>query len=230
MINNDLDWLTAYYKGSFELAKWLKATVSVNGLYSDQKSLGYNANYRGSFDPWTLPAYMPFYNEDGSIRKTYYWFTGNEYWDVPNGFHDLGTDPVSELKNNVKTNTRQNMRYMADLEFRIIKGLTANAMFSYEIDNVEEQTHANEKSLTSRVIRNAYTTVDAAGRVKYNTPENGGMLQTTNTKGKYYTLRGQLNYSNTFFKKHDVVAIAGLEFRETKLNGTKSLVLGYPHR
>ena len=66
---------------------------------------------------------------------------------------------------------------MADLEFRIIKGLTANAMFSYEIDNVEEQTHANEKSLTSRVIRNAYTTVDAAGRVKYNTPENGGMLQ-----------------------------------------------------
>ena len=227
LINNDLDWLTAYYKGSFELAKWLKATVSVNGLYSDQKSLGYNANYRGSFDPWTLPAYMPFYNEDGSIRKTYYWFTGNEYWDVPNGFHDLGTDPVSELKNNVKTNTRQNMRYMADLEFRIIKGLTANAMFSYEIDNVEEQTHANEKSLTSRVIRNAYTTVDAAGRVKYNTPENGGMLQTTNTKGKYYTLRGQLNYSNTFFKKHDVVAIAGLEFRETKLNGTKSLVLGY---
>lgn len=113
LINNDLDWLTAYYKGSFELAKWLKATVSVNGLYSDQKSLGYNANYRGSFDPWTLPAYMPFYNEDGSIRKTYYWFTGNEYWDVPNGFHDLGTDPVSELKNNVKTNTRQNMRYMA---------------------------------------------------------------------------------------------------------------------
>lgn len=227
LINNDLNWLTAYYKGSFELAKWLKATVSVNGLYSDQKSLGYNANYRGSFDPWTLPAYMPFYNEDGSIRKTYYWFTGNEYWDVPNGFHDLSTDPVSELKNNVKTNTRQNMRYMADLEFRIIKGLTANAMFSYEIDNVEEQTHANEKSLTSRVIRNAYTTVDAAGRVKYNTPENGGMLQTTNTKGKYYTLRGQLNYSNTFFKKHDVVAIAGLEFRETKLNGTKSLVLGY---
>ena len=63
--------------------------------------------------------------------------------------------------------------------------------------------------------------------MKYNTPENGGMLQTTNTKGKYYTLRGQLNYSNTFFKKHDVVAIAGLEFRETKLNGTKSLVLGY---
>lgn len=52
------------------------------------------------------------------------------------------------------------------------------------------------------------------------------MLRTTNTDGKYWTARGQVNYANTF-GKHSINALAGLEFRETLYNGSNSLMLGY---
>lgn len=77
-----------------------------------------------------------------------------------------------------------------------------------------------------RTMRNAYYYQAADGTIKNYVPTSGGMLSTTNTDGRYWTARGQLNYSKTF-GKHDITAIAGLEFRETKLTGSKALMLGY---
>lgn len=227
VINSGISQFNINFKGTYDVAKWLTASFSINSIYGKVKTQGsdYNSNHT---DPWAVPAYESMYNEDGSNRNFYYWYSGNEWWpgNKEEGVHDMGVVIRDEFYNNVKETKRQHMRYHGDLQFKIIKGLTANAQFIYEDDRVTTDWHANEQSHVARTIRNAYTKKDANGNITYLTPRSGGMLQTTNTQGAYWTARGQINYVNTF-GKHSIAALAGLEFRESKNNGTKSLALGY---
>ena len=226
-INSDKSSLNINYKGIYDVASWLTATFSFNAIHD--KSVGPGYDYNSSYtNPWAVPAYERMYNEDGSANLFYYWYDGNPYWSSKGaeGFHDLGVNIKDEFYNNTETTRRQHFRYHADLLFKVIKGLTANAQFIYEMDKTQVDWFANEASHVSRSIRNAYTVIGDDGKISYMTPQNGGMLRSTNTYGRYWTARGQLNYANTF-GKHAVSAIAGLEFRQTKSNGSKALALGY---
>ena len=225
LINHFNNQFNLQYKGSFDLSRWLTATVSVNGIYGKKREAGYD--YNGSYaDLWAQPAYMPFYNADGSVRGQHYWYDGNDYMTFEDGFEDMSSNPVAEYYKNTKTTRRQYMRYHGELLFKIIDGLTANAQFVYESDHSTAEWYATQDSHMMRTMRNAYGSKDAEGNFTTMVPKTGGYLQTTNTDGRYWTARGQLSYVKTF-GKHDINAIAGLEFRETKLNGSKALALGY---
>lgn len=226
IINSSNNFLNISYKGSFDLAKWVTASVGINGVYANTQEAGYDAT-SGHTNIWALPAYTPFYNSDNSLIKQYYSFNGNEYRALQEGMEDLGVDIVDEFYANVSRTRRQNMRYHADLLFKIIPGLTANAQFTYEVENTQVKWEADKSSHLARSMRNAYTYKDSKGVLKKYVPDSGGMLQTSNKNGNYWTARGQLNYTRTFLDKHDITAIAGLEFRETKKTGTYSLALGY---
>lgn len=138
IINHKQDWLNVSYKGSFDLASWLTATVSINSIYSNSREYGYDYNSSAD-DPWAFAPYYSFYNEDGSIMNQYPWYSGTRWYDFGEGMHDLGVNAVEEMYNNTQTNRRQNMRYHGDLLFRIIPGLTANAQFIYEVDERNEK-------------------------------------------------------------------------------------------
>lgn len=229
IINAENSALNINYKGVYEVAKWLTASFSINGVYGKIKEAGYDYN-SGHRNIWGRAAYETMYNQDGSLKKFYPGTSGyEEWWENPDnseGLYHMGTIYRDEFYNNTVETKRQHIRYHGDLLFKIAKGLTANAQFIYEDDRQNEDWHANQKSSVARQIRNAYTIKDASGNVTYLTPRTGGMLRSTSINGAYYTARGQANYSNTF-GKHSVAAIAGLEFRQTKSNGRKSLVLGY---
>lgn len=216
---------TANYKGSFDLAKWLTANASINAVYNKSRAKGYDySSYVG--DPWRFPAYESFYNEDGSVKKLYGWYDGNELFKVPEGCVDLGTDPIQEHYENAVNGRRMHMRFHGDLLFKIFKGFTLNTQFVYETDNRRQETYATPESHPARVIKNAYATPDEQGGVIYPIMGTGGFKQTRNTNGEYWTARAQANYANTF-GKHSVNALAGIEFRETLSKGTNSLLLGY---
>ncbi len=229
IINAENSALNISYKGVYDIANWLTASFSINSVYGKVKEAGYDYN-SGHRNIWGRAAYETLYNEDGSYRKFYPGTSGyEEWWENPEnseGLYHMGTIYRDEFYNNTVETKRQHIRYHGDLLFKLFKGLTANAQFIYEDNRQNEEWHANEKSSVARQIRNAYTIKDANGNVTYLTPRTGGMLRTTTTNGSFYTARGQANYTNTF-GKHAVAAIAGLEFRQTKTNGRKSLVLGY---
>jgi len=213
--------ISVSYKGAYDVAKWLTATIAVNGIYGKQREKGYG----GSYSPWSYPAYETLTNEDGSYRL----IGTNLYRDNTEGgvFKDLGINLTDEYYNNVENTSRQYMRYHGDLLFKIVKGLTANAQFVYETDHRTTDWQANQESYVARLFYNAYKEVDPdTGLVTYHTPETGGFRNVTNMDGRYWTARGQLNYSGTF-GKHEIVALAGTEFRETLSAGTRSLMLGY---
>ena len=214
------------YKGSYDVAKWLTATVAVNGIYGNSREKGYT--YNGFESPWNYPAYESLYNADGSAKLLYTWYNGNQYRDNTEGgyFKELGINLVDEYYNNVMNTKRQYMRYHGDLLFKIVKGLTANAQLVYETDHRTADWLANQESQAAKTIYNAYTIVSPTGDVSHLTPASGGFRAAQNTDGRYWTARGQLNYAGTF-GKHEIVALAGLEFRETLHAGTSSLMLGY---
>ena len=49
LINHFANQFNAQYKGSYEVAKWLTASFTVNGIYSKQREAGYD--YNGSYAP-----------------------------------------------------------------------------------------------------------------------------------------------------------------------------------
>ena len=221
VINSFNRQMSISYKGSYDVAPWLTATMSINGIYGKQRQKGSGASY----GPWSYPAYESLSNSDGSYRL----LGTNLYRDnTENGvFKELGVNLAEEYYNNVENTSRQYMRYHGDLLFKIVKGLTANTQFVYETDHRTTDWQANQESYVARLFYNAYKEIDpATGKVTYHTPETGGFRSVTNMDGRYWTARGQLNYSGTF-GKHEIVALAGTEFRETLYAGTRSLMLGY---
>ena len=213
------------YKGSYDVAKWLTARFTVNGIFNRQQSMGYDYSIQND-NPWYFPAYESLYDENGNMKKMYGWMDGNAYWDyAPEGLDDLGSYLTDRYYDNTQLTKRQHMRYHGDLLFKIIKGLTVETQFIYETDHQNVSWYANPQSHVARVIRNAFVDYQN-GQLVYNTPKTGGLRRDTNTDGQYWTWRGQVNYSNTF-GKHSIVALAGLEFRETKTWGSNTLMLGY---
>ncbi len=225
IINHNDNQLNISYKGVYEIAPWLTTTFGITGIYNTGNAAGssYNSSHANI---WAHPAYESMYNPDGNDKLYYYWYCGNPYWNgITDGLHNLGVNIREEFFNNVESENRQNTRYNGNLLFKIVKGLTANAQFIYEKEHTTTNWHAQEESQLSRTLRNAYTKMEN-GKIVYLTPQSGGMLRSTNTDGSYWTGRGQIDYSNTF-DKHTITALAGLEFRQTKFGGTKSLILGY---
>ena len=221
VINSFDRQMSVSYKGAYDVAPWLTATIAVNGIYSKQREKGSGATY----SPWSYPAYETLTNEDGSYRL----LGTNLYRDnTEDGvFKELGVNLTDEYYNNVQNSSRQYMRYHGDLLFKIVKGLTANAQLVYETDHRTTDWQATQESYLSRLIYNAYTEIDPdTGVAIYHTPETGGYRNVTNMDGSYWTARGQVNYSETF-GKHEIVALAGTEFRETLSAGTRTLMLGY---
>ena len=99
LINHFANQFNAQYKGSYEVAKWLTASFTVNGIYSKQREAGYD--YNGSYaNIWAQPAYMPFYNADGSVKGQHYWFDGDDYMKFDSPFEDLSSNPVDEFYKN----------------------------------------------------------------------------------------------------------------------------------
>ncbi len=220
-INSFDNQMSISYKGSYDIASWLTATAAVNGIYAKQREKGYG----GSYGPWSYPAYETLKNEDGSYRP----MGTNLYRDNTEGgqFKDLGVNLADEYYNNVENTSRQYTRYHGELLFKIIQGLTANAQLVYETDHRTTDWQANQDSYVSRLFYNAYKEIDPeTGMATYHTPETGGFRNVTNMDGRYWTARGQVNYAGTF-GKHEIVALAGTEFRETLSSGTRSLMLGY---
>lgn len=219
-INSGESIFNINYKGSYDLAKWLTATFSINGVFEKTQEPGndQNAHYT---DPWSVPAYE-------SLSNPIYWiYCGNPYTTNADGISDLGVNIVDEYYNNTQITRRNHLRYHGELLFHIIDGLTLNAKFIYENDRQTVDWHANADSHLVRTMRNAYAQIDGStGNMTYLVPETGGMLRSTNTNGRYWTGRAQANYDKTF-GKHAFNAIAGIEFRDTKTNGTKTLLLGY---
>jgi TonB-linked SusC/RagA family outer membrane protein len=206
--------LNLFYKGTYDVATWLDVNFGVNGILGNVKSS--NSLFAGSSA--NVPAYQPLL--DASGNKVFY--TTSEY----NSYNvNTASQPISSLQFNhleelgkdFKKASQQNTRYYVNLKATAAPGLTLSPQFQYENNNYSTSAYSEADSYTMRYLKSVYTTL---------LPASGGKLATSNSKGDYWTARGQAEYQRSF-GKHAIDAIAGTEFRQTRIKGVSGLLLGY---
>lgn len=206
--------LNIFYKGGYQFNNWLDVNYGVNGVLGYIKAS--NSNFATS--ALNISPYQQLLDANGN--KVYY--TTAEYNNYNTNtasqpVNSLLVNHLDELNKDVKNTTQQNTRYYVNMTAKVIPGLTLTPQFQYENMNVSTSAYSEADSYVMRYLKSIYTTL---------LPANGGKLATTNTKGDYWTARGQAEYQRSF-GKHAIDAIAGTEFRQTRVKGTAGLLLGY---
>lgn len=212
------------YRGVYDMNKWLTVNFGFNGIISKAKESA--SEY--ATNPFNVPSYYRLLNEDGSYH--YYSPSNfNEYYtldDENSALRTMDFNHLEELGYDHRVTDRRNMRYQGELIFKVIDGLTVNTQFIYETERQNVSNYSEAESYVMRHLRNIYT-IQQGSTYSYMIPENGGKLTTEDTRSDYWTVRGQLNFQRTFAEKHAVDFLGGFEFRETKNQGTKGILLGY---
>lgn len=218
--------LNLFYKGSYQVARWLDMDYGVNSVIGKIRS----HNSTLATDPFNVPAYYSLLNADGS-RAYYNTSQFNKYLTVTEKTPKLYStrfNHLDELERDFVNTSVLNTRYYVNLTFKVLEGLTINPMFQYEDLRKDGSAYAEEESYTMRWLQDVYTTRSGtAGNYTYtNLLPVGGKLATTKERSPNYTGRVQVNY-NREFGKHGFIALAGLELRETRIYGQQGILLGY---
>lgn len=223
-INENDNRFTIFYKGEYRMARWLNLSFGVNSILQNGHYSSYDGWLNKAKDPFSEFAYSRLINDDGSYAD-HSRFSNGLFEDDP-AFRPSHYNALEEMGYDQTRYDRQSSRYNGGLLFYLMEGLTAQAQFIYESERSNNSRFSEAESYLMRMMRNAYTR-RSGDSWEYMIPETGGRLVTENRKGDYWTTRGQLNYSQLIAEKHAIDLLAGLEFRETRHKGTRSLLMGY---
>jgi TonB-linked SusC/RagA family outer membrane protein len=142
-----------------------------------------------------------------------------------NGFLDWSYKPLEELGRANSVATNNNVRVTSGVKYTFLDGLSAEVKYQYEKTNLQNRDFQNQDTYYTRNLINQYAVVTNGKVNGYNIPL-GGILGLTNTNIVSNNLRGLLSYNNTW-KKHEVAAIAGVEFSQVSSLSNGLTLYGY---
>lgn len=225
------------YKGLLKATNWLNLTFGANFL-SERAKTHISNIYNGinSFMP-----YQSMYNADGSLTR----MEADTYLEEPTlqepqyGFKDASYNAKEEVGINFNNSRRTNIRSYIHADFTILPEWKASAQFQYEDIYYKNDAYREGNSYEMRNLYNLYTGLTTSTEydededeyvtvptIKHYIP-NGGQLNTTTEEGAYYTFRLQTDYNKVFAQKHEVSALAGFEYRQSRYKTNSNLLLGY---
>ena len=216
--DNDFRIMTSY-RTNVKLAKWLDFNFS--GTYNYTKS----SNNSESL-PYGLTPYEMLVNEDGSrnaIGNTFYLPNLNRY--IPAGMFpcdDWTYNPITERESHDNSSINMNVRFQAGLKLNLLKGLSIESRFQYELVNSEWRNLHYANSFYVRNLMNTTSTWDKwENTVTPNMPE-GDILQQGRSRVDSWNFRNQLTFNRTF-GKHAIAVVTG-----TELQDRTGKTYGYP--
>lgn len=229
-VGNNAKRLTVTLNNTFKL--FSKATLSTNfkGSFFNYVSNGVSLNSLYSPSSTTFMPYNQLVDDQGnrtSFSSAYYsgWTSNLE----ANGFLNWNKSYLDELDNADNKQSVNNYSFTANLNVPVFKGLSANAFFNNERTFSTQRNYYNENTIYYRNLVNSFTPVPTSGTAmnSIGLSPGGGILQQANSTGNNYTVRGQLNYDNTFSDKHQLNVIAGSEIRQTVDGQGTNTLYGY---
>lgn len=218
--------LNIMYKGSYNVRKWLDIDFGVNTVIGKAKASSSNF----ATNPFNVSPYIQLVDDNG--RPVYYTTQDFNRYSPQNNdprFQSMLVNHMEELKRDAANTTEQNNRYFVNMNIKVLPGLVLHPQLQYEDNTQDISAYSEADSYVMRYLKNVYTLKDSgATGVAYTNllPANGGKLSTVHQKGTYWTARGQADYMRQI-GKHVFSVIAGTEFRETRVRGTRGLLLGY---
>lgn len=228
-----------YTKSTYNIKKWLKATIGFNGTYRTATTS--NSDYS---DYTIQPRYTQIMDSNGNKVMS-------DYVNLTDGFTSSGSmNPsvvnsikgISDFKStsfNILDAMQEgemhtkalSLRAFADLNANIYKGLTFQSQFQYEGRTTNSDQYYDASSYKMRYAYNALTSYNSTTSKYVHTLPDGGRYYQLDNSSNNYTIRNQFAYDNTFGSadsEHAIAAIAGVELRETNTPRTdESLRYGY---
>jgi len=213
-------------ENSFRISSKLQLTTSITYSQSNSKDgrIGYGTISTANGRP---PMYTRLTDDAGNpvaVIKQY----RQPYLDTAGGGKLLNWNyyPIDEHNHLSNTNRIQSLIGDLSINYKIIKGLSADIKYQYQNQNSNTTTLYDQESFSARNMINSYSQLNrATGVVTYKVPK-GGILNNSNSQLTSHNIRGQLNLSR-LWTKHEITAIAGTEIRETNTTGNSGTTYGY---
>lgn len=237
-VGNNNSTVTFKYRGDLKVTKWLDLALGANVISERGK---------GHYGRPSINTYSPIrslYNADGSLAD----MTQGVYDELPAmsnpdyALKSMWYNPLAEIDMNPVNNRRTNIRTYLQGTVKILPGWTANAMFQYEDIYYKSNTLRDGESQDMRSLYNFYTGMGLEAYEDYDEnwepitayreavvhfiPE-GGILKQFTSEGAYWTFRAQTQYSRKIFDKHNIDAVAGFEYRNSRDKTSNNVLLGY---
>lgn len=230
--------ITFKYRGDLKVTKWLDLALGAN-VISERGKTHYGRPSINGYSP-----IRSLYNADGSHAD----MTEGVYDELPAmsnpdyALKSMWYNPLAEIDMNPIDTRRTNIRTYLQGTLKILPGWTASGMFQYEDIYYKRNTLREGDSYEMRSLYNHYTGMGLEAYEDYDEnwepitayreavihyiPEGGRMDEYT-TEGAYWTFRAQTQFSRTIFDKHNIDAVAGFEYRNSRDKSSNHVLLGY---
>lgn len=220
---NKSDVMTINSRNNYKVTNFLTLRTDISANYSSGTS-GYadmQSNIR------KLMPYQMLQDAQGNYVYDYINFNKVENDRLKGlGYLDNGFNLLEE--NQIANNTSKGwgLKTRTGVDWKIINGLSMSNDFIYERTTNTIRNLYGEKGYDARTLMNRLTSTDASNKLVFNIPK-GDILDLGTTTFNNYAFRNQLNYINTFSKKHYVNVIAGFDLRKVVTESGKTRRLGY---
>lgn len=134
--------------------------------------------------------------------------------------------PLTDYQHTSNSSSLNDILLNGGINYKILKGFSADLKFQYQRQQNNGENHQAAESYFARDLVNTYSQINTSiGTVTYRVPQ-GGVMDLSNSVLKNQSLRGQLNYSNSW-KDHELHVIAGQELRNTNTKSDSYRIYGY---
>jgi TonB-linked SusC/RagA family outer membrane protein len=220
---NNTDVITINSRNTFPLASFLDLRTDLSATYSSGRS-GYS-DMEGNIRK--LLPYQLLKDAQGNYVYDYINFNKIENDRLKGlGYLDNGFNLLEENEESNNTSKGWGLKTRVGADWKIIQGLSVSNDFIYERTANTLRNLYRENGYDARALINRLTSVDGSSNLVFNIPK-GDILDLSTAAYNNYALRNQINYVNTFNKKHYVNAIAGFDLRKTVNESNKLRRLGY---
>jgi TonB-linked SusC/RagA family outer membrane protein len=141
------------------------------------------------------------------------------------GFLDWNFRPLQEIKDADNTVKIYDLLLKLSASYKIIPQLDVQLQYQNEQQVVDTRNYQSQDTYYVRNLINQFSVYSPGNAMTYNFPL-GGILNRGNSNWGSDNLRGQLDY-NQSFNKNVIVAIAGAEIRQQKVDGFGATYYGY---
>lgn len=227
LVRNQFDRYTLNSYGLMTPLKNMELTLTTTYTFSDQDNN--NPGYKGIFPGSGKSAFYPYaklIDNAGNIlalpRDYRYSYTDTA------GAGNLLTweyRPVDELYLADNETKQYSLRFAPGIRYTLMPGVTAEVKYQYEKSISDQHNYQSQETYYTRNLINLYTQV--SGSIYTRPVPTGGILDQGRTELTSKNIRGQISLDRTFFKKHNISAIAGIESREVILQDNSARLYGY---
>lgn len=211
----------ANFRTNARMTKWLDFNFSGMVYYNRADSNGV-----ALADIQAMSPYDMLLNDDGSYTNISQMYAPLFSRLVPMSkfpYQNWGYNPLQEIRNRSLKNDQLNTRFQAGLTARVMKGLSLDTKFQYELFNTwRKRLYNNETYQVRNAVNTAASWDQTSGKITSNLPKGSILMQERN-KAEAWNWRNQLNFQRFIGRKHEINFIAG-----TELNNIVNEFFGNP--